>query len=327
MDSRDLQYVLVIDEMGSFSKAAEKLYISQPSLSQYIHRLEKRLGRELFYRDKSQVMLTPFGKIYAEEAQKVLAQMDRMEYRLSQVKEDGSHEIRIGLSTSYSKFLLPTILSTLQQLYPHTNITFIDGVSTLLEKQILEGRITLGIFPMPPLQNETASILLYREPLYFAVCQDNKKAMELLRTAWDGHRVDLRVFRDFPFVLLTRSAKLRDHMVHICEEFGFQPKPICESETQDTLYSLVNHNYGVGFLSLTLLQNVDKTNNRVLFFPVEDDSSCLNWGIFYRRGKRQDSAMRAVAKALRKQIGESFNAIEHYLAKQNITFEAMQKNK
>lgn len=320
MDTRDLQYVLTISETGSFSKAAEKLYISQPSLSQYIHRLETRLGQELFYRDKTQVILTPFGRLYSEEARKVLAQMELMEQHLAQAKLQGSNEFRIGLPPSYSKFLIPIVFSSLKELYPKTYVTFVDGVGSFSEKQIQEGRLTFGIGPMPPLQNETASLLLYQEPLYFAVCIDNEDAMKRLRKAWDGRHLNLRAFRDFPFVLLTRAARLHDYMVHICENFGFQPKPICETETQDTLYSLVNHNYGVGFLSLTLLQNIDKVNNRVLFFPVDDENSHLNWGIFYRRNNRNGKEMQTIAKVLHQQIEKNLDSIRKYLKKQQNQF-------
>ena len=81
MDSRDLTYVLTVRDTQNFSKAAQRLFISQPSLSQYIRRLEQRLGEPIFFRDKAQVMLTPFGEVYAREAEKLLDCIHQMEER------------------------------------------------------------------------------------------------------------------------------------------------------------------------------------------------------------------------------------------------------
>lgn len=72
MDSRDLTYVLTVRDTQNFSKAAQRLFISQPSLSQYIRRLEQRLGEPIFFRDKAQVMLTPFGEVYARKRKNCL---------------------------------------------------------------------------------------------------------------------------------------------------------------------------------------------------------------------------------------------------------------
>ena len=103
MDSRDLTYVLTVRDTPNFSKAAQRLFISQPSLSQYIRRLEQRLGEPIFFRDKAQVMLTPFGEVYAREAEKLLDCIHQMEETLHLAKERNRSMIRVGISQSYSK--------------------------------------------------------------------------------------------------------------------------------------------------------------------------------------------------------------------------------
>lgn len=107
MDSRDLTYVLTVRDTQNFSKAAQRLFISQPSLSQYIRRLEQRLGEPIFFRDKAQVMLTPFGEVYAREAEKLLDCIHQMEETLHLAKERNRSMIRVGISQSYSKSFVP----------------------------------------------------------------------------------------------------------------------------------------------------------------------------------------------------------------------------
>ena len=225
MDSRDLTYVLTVRDTQNFSKAAQRLFISQPSLSQYIRRLEQRLGEPIFFRDKAQVMLTPFGEVYAREAEKLLDCIHQMEETLHLAKERNRSMIRVGISQSYSKSFVPAIIKIVHKLRPDSDVAFVDGISTLLEKEILEGRISFGIFPGPPARSDVAFVPLCQDPLYFAVSRDNKKAVEILKSAWSGKFLDLAAFRDFPFVLHTKGAKLRDLTFHICQVLGSSPAP------------------------------------------------------------------------------------------------------
>ena len=158
MDSRDLTYVLTVRDTQNFSKAAQRLFISQPSLSQYIRRLEQRLGEPIFFRDKAQVMLTPFGEVYAREAEKLLDCIHQMEETLHLAKERNRSMIRVGISQSYSKSFVPAIIKIVHKLRPDSDVAFVDGISTLLEKEILEGRISFGIFPGPPARSDVAFV-------------------------------------------------------------------------------------------------------------------------------------------------------------------------
>lgn len=313
MDSRDLTYVLTVRDTQNFSKAAQRLFISQPSLSQYIRRLEQRLGEPIFFRDKAQVMLTPFGEVYAREAEKLLNCIHQMEETLHLAKERNRSMIRVGISQSYSKSFVPAIIKIVHKLRPDSDVAFVDGISTLLEKEILEGRISFGIFPGPPARSDVAFVPLCQDPLYFAVSRDNKKAVEILKSAWSGKFLDLAAFRDFPFVLHTKGAKLRDLTFHICQSFGFLPRPICESETLDTLYSLVNHNYGVAILSLTPLTNLSEKENRVLFFPLLTPSATRTFGFYCSRDQENDSFIQKVAKAMRIKIEANHQQMKAFI--------------
>ena len=140
-----------------------------------------------------------------------------------------------------------------------------------------------------------------------------KKAVEILKSAWSGKFLDLAAFRDFPFVLHTKGAKLRDLTFHICQSFGFLPRPICESEPLDTLYSLVNHNYGVAILSLTPLTNLSEKENRVLFFPLLTPSATRTFGFYCSRDQENDSFIQKVAKAMRIKIEANHQQMKAFI--------------
>ena len=236
-----------------------------------------------------------------------------MEDTLHLAKERNRSMIRVGISQSYSKSFVPAIIKIVHKLRPDSDVAFVDGISTLLEKEILEGRISFGIFPGPPARSDVAFVPLCQDPLYFAVSRDNKKAVEILKSAWSGKFLDLAAFRDFPFVLHTKGAKLRDLTFHICQSFGFLPRPICESETLDTLYSLVNHNYGVAILSLTPLTNLSEKENRVLFFPLLTPSATRTFGFYCSRDQENDSFIQKVAKAMRIKIEANHQQMKAFI--------------
>jgi len=106
---------------------------------------------------------------------------------------------------------------------------------------------------------------------------------------------------------------LRDLTFHICQSFGFLPRPICESETLDTLYSLVNHNYGVAILSLTPLTNLSEKENRVLFFPLLTPSATRTFGFYCSRDQENDSFIQKVAKAMRIKIEANHQQMKAFI--------------
>ena len=139
MDSRDLTYVLTVRDTQNFSKAAQRLFISQPSLSQYIRRLEQRLGEPIFFRDKAQVMLTPFGEVYAREAEKLLDCIHQMEETLHLAKERNRSMIRVGISQSYSKSFVPAIIKIVHKLRLIPTWRLSTGFPRSLKRKSLKG--------------------------------------------------------------------------------------------------------------------------------------------------------------------------------------------
>ena len=103
MNDKQLQYVLAIREYGGISQAAKKLFISQPSLSQYIHNLEKQLGTILFDRNSSPIELTNAGRIYVDCAEKILDSYKQMEQKLSDIRDLPHGHVTIGASPDFGE--------------------------------------------------------------------------------------------------------------------------------------------------------------------------------------------------------------------------------
>lgn len=291
MDTRDLEYVLAIARTGNFSQAAKALYISQPALSQYIKRLEKSLQVTLFYRSRSRVELSPAGEYYVQKGEAILQQMESLEAAMRHWQQAEQKQISIGVSQFYGKYFLNPYLEKLRENLPGYRIQIVDGESHYLEEQIACGKLDFGIFPAPTTRPQVSFAPLGTEEILFAFSKDNREATKLVESAREKQEntLDLLVFQHLPFVLPKEGLKMHRQALRICKHMGFQPQSIYQSENLDTVYSLVNHNYGVGFLPDVIARNCNPRSNRTLFFHFKSRYNHRTIGLAYRENSSVNS--------------------------------------
>ncbi len=291
MDSRDLEYVTAIARTGSFSQSARLLFISQPALSQYIRRLEKNLGVTLFYRSRNKVELTPAGAYYVKKGEAILRQMQELEQTIRHWQQADQQQLSIGVSQFYGKWFLTPYLQDIQKLLPGYRIQIVDGESRQLELQMVQRKLDFAIFPEPVIHKEIRFLPLGTEEILFAFSKENQEAMALLSQAFHDGFLDLRHYQDFPFVLPKEGLKMHKAALKICRHLGFQPQSVYSSENLDTVYSLINHNYGVGFLPDVIARNYNPKTNHVEFFHFRSRSNHRTIGLAFREDfPRQDLA-------------------------------------
>lgn len=289
MDSRDLEYVTAIARTGSFSQSARLLFISQPALSQYIRRLEKNLGVTLFYRSRSKVELTPAGAYYVKKGKAILQQMQELEQTIRHWQQEDQQQLSIGVSQFYGKWFLTPYLQDIQEMLPKYRIRIVDGESQHLELQMVQRKLDFAIFPEPVTHKEIRFLPLGKEEILFAFSEENPEAMALLPQAFHDGFLDLCHYQDFPFVLPKEELKMHKAALKICRHLGFQPQSVYSSENLDTVYSLINHNYGVGFLPDVIARNYNPQTNHVRFFHFRSRNNHRTIGLAFREDfPRQD---------------------------------------
>ena len=148
MDIRAFKYVNAIAKSGSFSEAAESLYISQPALSQYINNLEKQLGKKLFSREHRSLKLTLEGKIFLNEGNKILAMYEHLEDMISNASESKSVIIRLGISQFYGKFYLPEILTRFIKEHPNVKFSITEALTSELEEMLIAEKLDVCLLPI-----------------------------------------------------------------------------------------------------------------------------------------------------------------------------------
>ena len=149
MNTKQYQYVLTLAEEGSFSKAAEVLNITQPSLSQYIRKIEKEIGLDLFDRTNGNVRLTDAGRVYIEAGRKVLDIEHQMDVSFSDLASSRTGSLIIGATPFRSASMMPAIAASFQKLHPGMHITVREGTTSEIAEGMEHGDYDLAITLLP----------------------------------------------------------------------------------------------------------------------------------------------------------------------------------
>jgi len=143
MDTKYISYILTIAKLKNMTKAAEELYVSQSSLSQYLSKLEQELGTPLFYRTKWELVPTPAGELYIEACHQVMNVKEQL-YR--QIKElDNSGNIAVGTTSQFGLKMMTEIIPKFKEQYPHFNITISKGNLNLVKKMLQEETVDAAL--------------------------------------------------------------------------------------------------------------------------------------------------------------------------------------
>lgn len=249
MQLRDIQYAVTIGRELSFSKAAEKLFISQPALSQSIRRLEKELGTPLFVRKHHHVHLTSAGELFMKEGGHILASSERLKQQVANIANHQAERVRFGISPFYSKFYLPHIIPLFNRRHPSISLDIVEMPSAILERMIMAGELDFCMIPLPITHQEIECQPVYQEQILFAI-PGNHPLNEVVTPAMSTGMpfIDLALARDAPFVFLKKEQKFTSMGMRLCQEAGFQPNVVFETMNWETVNALVSTGMGVGFV-------------------------------------------------------------------------------
>ncbi|RYD05060.1 hypothetical protein N752_11430 [Desulforamulus aquiferis] len=171
MSQKELNYILKVLEEGSFSKAAEKLYISQPSLSEYIKRTEKRIGTPLLNRQANTVSLTEAGKIFVESERNIVRQRENTQRQINDLIHLDCGQVTIGVSVFRCKQFLTRIISIFKEKYPKVDVLIEEDVTENLVYYAEQSITDFSIVLLPTNIKSLNSVWLFDEKIVVAVAK------------------------------------------------------------------------------------------------------------------------------------------------------------
>lgn len=253
---KELTYVVTIAEEGGFSNAAKKLYVSQPSLSQYVKKIEQDLGFCLFERQGNNIKLTSLGREYITFANEVLQRRDTFLHTVSDYTELRKGSLTIGASAFRSVFYFPLLLPGFRAQYPGISIKLFEKPAPVLEEAVAQGTIDLAISNLPIYEPGLHTIPLLDERVLLALPPGHPLCAKLVRE--EGRKypvIDLKLAADEPFIMMPTTFRLRMVSERICANAGFTPKITLVTANHATAQHLVAQGFGLNLSPETIILN------------------------------------------------------------------------
>ena len=292
---RGMDYVYAVYKEKSFSKAAEKLFISQPSLSANVKREEQCVGYPIFDRSTKPLGLTEPGKKYIETVEKILSMQEEFSEYIDDLGDLKTGKLVLGGSSLYSSWVLPPLMGQFAKKYPQVQLELIEETTVNLRKMLQNGEIDF-LLDNCELEDEIFERHLYRKeylvlavPKHFTINDGLEEFQisvgairELSFLSELVPSVDLSLFAREPFILLKPENDTRIRAMELCKQCEFTPNVVFELDQQMTSYNITCSGMGISFISNTLISKVPESSD-VVYYKLGDKLSCRNLYFYWKR--------------------------------------------
>jgi len=229
MTLNEMRYIVTVANEKSFSKAAEILFMSQPSLSQAVQRVENSYNCKFFIRTSKGLEITEAGQLYTLLAKDILERSDKMQVELRQFANKANQAISIGMLHNLGDYFLPQALPEFRKKYPNIKVNAIEAQNAELERRLQNGEFGFILTHLPIVGPNIEIITLGSERFTLIVHKDSPLAKKGYHVeGYDAPFLDLRLAAEEPFILFPKTEQLRDIIDMIFSKAGFFPKEYTE---------------------------------------------------------------------------------------------------
>ncbi|MCB1567450.1 MAG: DNA-binding transcriptional regulator OxyR [Xanthomonadales bacterium] len=279
MNIRDLRYLVALAEHRHFGRAASASFVSQPTLSAQIRKLEDELGVTLIERAPRRVMLTPIGHEIAERARHILREIDQLQETARRSLDPEAGSVRLGIFPTLGPYLLPHAIPTVRERFPHLELLLVEEKSEVLLRQLREGRLDAAILALPLHDEQMHVEFLFEEPFLLAVPRDHTLAR---------HRhIRLDELRDQHLLLLEDGHCLRDQALDVCHMAGASERSGFRATSLETLRQMVAAKVGCTLLPSLAVSPPIPASRDITLIPFKAPSPYRRIAMIWRRTSAQ----------------------------------------
>ncbi|MGE4290020.1 MAG: LysR family transcriptional regulator [Salinivirgaceae bacterium] len=248
MELRHLRYFLKVCEELNFSKAAEKLFISQPPLSRQIKELETEIGAQLLERTNKRVTLTDAGVYFEQEARDLLLSLERITLKTRKIGENISGEFRIAYISSTFGGIVSELIQHLSTRYPFVSFKLFELGTARQVLELEQGKLDLGILRAPLTSSMIKTQLWYFDD-YRLVYNKNQVTIE------SDDEIEQLKSATFVFYNKDFAPHYHNSLMQICALYGFTPNVVHESNNINSIIQLVRNGLGVSIVPESVVKN------------------------------------------------------------------------
>lgn len=245
----------------SFSKAAEELFISQPAVTKHIKGLEQKVGMGLIQRGGGGFYLTEAGKVLFKSTKKISDYLREIENRLGRLQKEHHGLLRIGTTESYSRCLMPKLLSEFQNLFPSIKITLDVGSSEEVEKSLATYRNDLALIGVTKVSSKFESVPFLKEELVLIVSPSHPLSSQ--------KKVSLKTIGEYPFIIRAKGSTTRRIILQAFQELGIRPSLLIEAGSSEFIKQWVSEGKGISIIVKRIAEEEAK-RGMVVRIPLEE---------------------------------------------------------
>lgn len=292
MDFRQLKYFVAVAEAGSMSGAARTLFVTQPTLTVAIQKLEKSLGAQLLDRSTTPLSLTPAGRALVDGGAPILQELERLSAHVRSLGSEDTQRIRIGLTVLFSMQFMPQITRFMAS-HPDVEVSLVQSGSRAMQKEIADGQLDIGVVSFP----------CYEPNLEITPLPGDYGTYTVAAVMCDDHPLASRTSVTYADLAGQAFSSLSDNyvlgeMLHErCQEAGFTPNVQFTNDSWNVLLSSI---LDLGTIGLLPMQLSELTALKGLaWVPLDDRVSHLPIGIAMQKDRPRPKALTELITALR----------------------------
>jgi LysR family hydrogen peroxide-inducible transcriptional activator len=296
MNIRDLRYLVALADERHFGKAAERCYVSQPTLSAQIRKLEEYLGVPLVERQPRRVTLTEAGQRVVERARRLLLEADAIVELAKTDRDPLSGALKLALIPTVGPYLLPHVARRLKRELPRLKLMLYEYQTAPLLEKLRAGEIDMGILALPVALDGLEAEPLYDEPFVLAVPAGHRLA--------EQERVRVDDLKGETLLLLEDGHCLRDQALEVCSRIRVQEEQDYRATSLETLRQMVAAGHGVTLLPQLAAESPVGSARGLRAKPFARPAPARTIGALWRKSTTRMPAITAIAAAIRAAMKE-----------------------
>ena len=257
MELHELDYFVTIAQLGNITKAAQQLYVSQPTLTKSLQRLEEEVGLPLFQRTGRRLVLTYAGERYLARAKELLSVKRTLDAEMADIRREDVGRLPVGIPPVRCSFSLPSVLPGFRRLHPNVEIRILEDDSEALDEALRSGQVDLNFYnytaPDPRLEYR----VLAHDTIY-AVLPQGHPARSQAVPRGNQWELPLSALAEETFLLQKRTQRQGQYIYELMRRQHVSPRRILETSNIRAAFALAVNGYGAAFISSGLLRHLEQ---------------------------------------------------------------------
>lgn len=297
VELKDMNCILVVSEERSFSRAAEKCFLTQPAVSRIVKRVEDAVGTPIFDRSTSPLTLTPDGEVLTDYFRKIRALYGEMSEYAETIRRKKTGGLTIGAPSFFCTYLLPKLISEYHVMNPDLPVKLIETNDDDLRRFLGSGIVDFGFSVETGMPPQCGGIPVMKEHLLLAVPKNLPVNAGLSDRAltWDdvaegrylsekAPSVGMDAFRNEPFLMLKRGNDTWKRGMKLCRDAGFEPVIVMELDQMLSAYYLAESGAGITLVRAAIPQAAGRTE-RLTFYKIDNPETERDVYLYHRKGE------------------------------------------